>query len=309
MSGSVACKRCDGSGFDPESNLTIKPREKMNVLHYAQQISNEEYHSRPCMSASGLKTFLKSPAHYKAAMEDRSDTPAFRIGRMVHSAVLEPGTFSDMYQMFDGDRRTKDGKADWQAILDAGAEPIKREELDLCESIRSACGHLFPKGGHPELSFKAEINGVLCQCRPDWLVIDGSTLRMYDLKTCLDASAADRVIYSYGYHIQSVFYQMVLRKVFRDEGLAIEPIEFVFAEKKPPYDVVVRQIDPDIVPAVEQLILDALETFKACKSTGEWPGTEPDHECKIASAPSWIINGLMPDMDLTGFYGEENEAC
>ncbi len=102
---------------------------------------------------------------------------------------------------------------------------------------------------------------------------------------------------------------MVLRKVFRDEGLAIEPIEFVFAEKKPPYDVVVRQIDPDIVPAVEQLILDALEKFKACKSTGEWPGTEPDHECKIASAPSWIINGLMPDMDLTGFYGEENEAC
>jgi hypothetical protein len=45
-----------------------------------QQITNEEYHSLPSISATGLKTFLKSPAHYKAAKENNEDTPAFRAG-------------------------------------------------------------------------------------------------------------------------------------------------------------------------------------------------------------------------------------
>jgi hypothetical protein len=59
-----------------------------------QQITNEEYHSLPSISATGLKTFLKSPAHFKAQKGNNEDTPAFRAGRMIHSGVLEPETLA-----------------------------------------------------------------------------------------------------------------------------------------------------------------------------------------------------------------------
>jgi hypothetical protein len=49
---------------------------------------------------------------------------------MIHSGVLEPETFYDHYAVFEGDRRTKVGKEDWQAIMDEGLEPIKTDELD-----------------------------------------------------------------------------------------------------------------------------------------------------------------------------------
>ena len=270
-------------------------------------ISNEEYHSRPYMSATKLKVFLKSPAHCKAFIDaGDTDTPAFRVGRMVHHRVLEPATFYDQYAVFDGDRRTKAGKDEWAAIMDNDREPIKTEELAVCNAIREAVGHYFPPSGKPELSFKAEIDGVMCQCRTDWLVETGmERVQPYDLKTCQDVSQVDRVFYSYAYDVQSVFYRMVLEAC----GYHVEPMQFIFVEKKSPYDVAVRVIDPAIEVAVEKQIRTALADYKACCESGKWPGVEGvDPAVKIAPAPAWRVGGIV-DVDLSGFYSDENEAC
>ena len=54
-----------------------------------ENISNEEYHLNPALSASGAKTIaLQSLAHFKYAK--RKVTTAFDVGTAVHTLVLEP---------------------------------------------------------------------------------------------------------------------------------------------------------------------------------------------------------------------------
>jgi len=284
--------------------------EKTNeLISYAQQISNEEYHSRPCLSATGLKQFLKSPAHYRAFQDAPSvDTPAFRFGRMAHSAVLEPATFSDLYQTFEGDRRKKEGKAEWKRILDEGAEPIKPEEEAACVAINRACGKYFPKPGVPELSFSAEINGVLCQARPDWVhVDDDGNVSLFDLKTTTSIDGFERDMYKFKYHIQDCFYFMVLDAAL-PSGFEIGPIQFVAVEKNAPHDVMIRKCDRDIWALTMNMITEALGRYRECSESGVWPGVEGETiKCKEAPAPSYIVDGMMPSMD--DFYSENCTTC
>lgn len=283
----------------------------MNILQYADRISNDEYHARPNLSASGVKTLLQSPAHYRASQDNPTDSPAFRLGRMVHTAVLEPDEFMRTYATaFSEDRRTKQGKADWQTVIDAGLEPIKQSELDMCEGCRKAAGPLFPGGGYAELSFEAQIEGVMCQCRPDWLTVsENGHISLYDLKTCLSVCSADSTFYKYGYHVQQVFYNMVMNACL-PAGLDVMPeMRFVFVEKSPPFDVVVRTMDMALWAAVEAQIRQAIRTYAKCTQIDVWPGVEPDRDMRQAVCPSYIESGLLPDLDMDGFYGADNAAC
>jgi hypothetical protein len=284
-----------------------------------QQITNEEYHSLPSISATGLKTFLKSPAHYKAAKENNEDTPAFRVGRMIHSGVLEPETFFDNYGLIepdtflhlfpvcDVDRRTKEGIEKWNSIVASGLFPEKTEGqlkisgkirkrrvvkirrradqtsgFDTITGCRKACTGMFPVGGKAELSFSTVIDGVECRCRPDWLVDDQGVCRIYDLKTCQSVEGIDSLFYKYGYHIQQVFYCMVLESL----GMTVDrEMQFVFVEKKPPFDVVVRTMDMALYDATEVIVRNALERYKACLETDQWPGIEPDTDVETGSLP------------------------
>lgn len=265
-------------------------------------LTSEQYHARPHMSATKLKNFLKSPAHYKAALELTADTPASRFGRMCHSFILEPKEFDATYEPFDLDRRTKAGKAEWARIQEAGLEPIKPEKLDTMIDMRHAIGSLIP-AGDSEVTFEAVIEGVECQCRVDRIDALG---RVYDLKTCQDITAVDRVFYSYGYDIQTVFYQMVMDA----SGHGFGGMEFIFVEKTAPHDVAVREMDLTVRAPVERQIREALKRFRDCRAKDYWPGFEGgDLSCKVATAPAWRTSEMSPDLDLSGFYSTANEAC
>lgn len=66
-------------------------------------ISNEDYHSGPGISKSGLDLIHRSPLHYRHAYEpdndNRPDTKAYFIGREIHSLVLEPELFYREYSL------------------------------------------------------------------------------------------------------------------------------------------------------------------------------------------------------------------
>jgi hypothetical protein len=86
-------------------------------------------------------------------------------------------------------------------------------------------------------------------------------------------------------------------------------MQFIFVEKKPPFDVVVRTMDMALYDATEVIVRNALERYKTCLATDTWPGIEPDRTLKQAVCPSWIESGLMPDLDMSEFYGDDNAAC
>ena len=81
-------------------------------------MTNEDYHAdTSAISASGLKLFMRSPAHYYATYLDpnrieRSPTPAMRVGTATHCAILEPERFSAEYiALPEGLDRRKEGEA------------------------------------------------------------------------------------------------------------------------------------------------------------------------------------------------------
>jgi len=264
---------------------------------FGQAIFNDEYHDRPNMSASKIKQFMKSPAHFKASQEVKLESPALRFGSMAHTYCLEHDIFNTQYGLFDGDRRTKQGKADWERIQTEGLEPYKSQELDTLNGMRKAVKDLIPPG-HTELSFFAELRDVPCQCRPDRITDDW---QVYDLKTIADIEDVDRAFYKFGYHIQAYFYFAVLDAI-APVGIDIPEMVFVFVEKQPPYDTAIRTIDPDVWQATGLAVDKALEDFKQATSSDVWPGIEPDKTPKIAPCPEYIKSKLLPDVDIDAMF-------
>jgi hypothetical protein len=266
------------------------------------QETNSEYHDNCAISATGIKLFLKSPAHFKASQTQKLDTPALRFGRMAHEFILEPSTFAHNYKEFDLNRRTKAGREEWARMQEEGVEPIKAEELDQLQAMADQVYHhgLLP-AGEVEQTFRVEINGVLVQCRPDLIADDV----LYDLKTCQDIAQVDQSFYTYGYHIQDAVYRIVIEAIHgKDPG----PIQFVFCEKSAPYDVAVREVDPLIVAGTKRLVLQALEDYKHCCESMTWPGVEGEHPvCKTAIAPPWIVRKVTDEFDMTEIYEQIGE--
>lgn len=69
-------------------------------------ISFKRYCRIEAVNQSTLKEILKSPRHYKAAIDKgETDTPAMRDGRIIHSLVLEPRSVSSRVAVWPNDTR------------------------------------------------------------------------------------------------------------------------------------------------------------------------------------------------------------
>lgn len=244
------------------------------------QMSAAEYHALPYASNSRLKHLLRSPAHAKAYMESPSaTTPALALGSAIHTAVLEPHLFESKYIVApDCDRRTKEGKAIWEAFQAEanGREIIKQADRDTCLAVygaiyeHPAAGALLNAAGDVELSVIAEdeASGALYKIRPDKLV--GHLGTVVDLKTTQDASreAFTRSIFNLGYHRQAALYLDGLRA----SGVEVQHFVFVAVEKEPPFGVGVYRLTDEAVEAGRTQLAPLLRTWKWCEDTGEWPG-------------------------------------
>ena len=70
----------------------------MSEIKYNQP--DADYFATPAASNSTLSRMKKSPAHCKAYMEEPFEPTAnMKLGTLVHTLVLEPGTFHDRYHV------------------------------------------------------------------------------------------------------------------------------------------------------------------------------------------------------------------
>jgi exodeoxyribonuclease VIII len=201
---------------------------------------NEQYHSSPTISASGLKyIWKKSVWHYLNQQPYESDS--LSLGTAVHTALLEPENFYEDYIVtpkFDG--RTKEGKAQKAAFMER-AEKEKKQLLDadsynkitaILDNFRkNEAAQKYTKGDI-EVSHYTGFNGIEVRVRPD--CINRIENFISDPKTCQDNSpkAFIRDVYKWGYHLQAAFYC---------DALGIEKPEenfiFIACETNHPYSV------------------------------------------------------------------------
>ena len=146
------------------------------------------YHTNTSrISKSGLDLINRAPAHYwerylNPKASPQKETPALLIGSAVHCAVLEPEEFGKRYAVGPRvDRRTKQGKEEWEAFLQTseGFIQLDSETATLCERIMEAV-RKFPaakyllNAGEAEkvIEWTDEAIEVDCKARPDWLTPD-----------------------------------------------------------------------------------------------------------------------------------------
>ena len=263
-------------------------------------MNNTEYHAHPAISKSHLDQVAKSPLHYWARYLDPNrvvpePTPAMAIGSAVHTHVLELDQWDARYVSApDGiDRRTKAGKAEWEAFTTAatGRTVLPKADADLvmrmAHSVFShpAAAMLLALPGKAETThmWTDAATGLQCKCRPDWLTDDGRLL--VDLKTTEDAGRGfAKSIAQWRYHVQASWY---LDGIEQATGTRPEQFLFLCVEKKAPYAVAVYAADAEMIAAGAQTAARDLDVLATCKAAGAWPGYSDQIE--PISLPPWML--------------------
>jgi hypothetical protein len=266
-------------------------------------MNNTDYHAHAAVSKSHLDQVAKSPLHYWARYLDPTrivpePTPAMAIGSAVHTHVLELDQWDARYVSApDGiDRRTKAGKAEWEAFTTAatGRTVLPKADADLvmrmAHSVFShpAAAMLLALPGKAETThmWTDAATGLQCKCRPDWLTDDGRLL--VDLKTTEDASPRGfaKSIAQWRYHVQASWY---LDGIEQATGTRPEQFLFLCVEKKAPYAVAVYAADAEMIAAGAQTAARDLDVLATCKAANAWPGYSDQIE--PISLPPWMRPG------------------
>ena len=251
----------------------------------------KEYRAHDAVNFSTLKSILKSPAHYQAALaEDRKETPAMLMGTLAHSMILEGHSLREIAAIKPAfmSLATKEGKA-WKSEF--GHLPIVSTDDALslegmAESVRSNPHAAAMLAGcqHRETPIRATIRNVECKGLIDAAGTDGVDWVILDLKTTDDASpeAFARKVANYHYDMQAALYKQLLATHHQIET---EPTFYwLVVEKTAPYTCAVYD-SSDWITSGEDKLERALETLKDCRKSNLWP--KPFGGINLLIRPSW----------------------
>jgi len=256
-------------------------------------MSLQAYNESKALNYSGAKEILKSPLAYQAWLKaERVETPALKLGRLVHLASLEPEVFDKQVRLApECDRRTKEGKAIWEAYaatLKEGEETLKKDEMDEVLSIAEAAqagietiAAFLPDAVRlREQVVTGKHLGASIKGRPDLIMHHPEGGIVIDIKTTMDAraDAFAKDVAKYKYHLQAAFYLTMT---------GAKKFYFVAVEKKAPFDYAVYELDEAALAAGKQLMDSACLTYRECNLYGNWPGYTKTPQ--VIALPKWAI--------------------
>lgn len=250
-----------------------------------EYIPFSEYVARPEVNNGWLKEMDKSALHFETShLRPYQDTAPKKIGRPIHTSVLEPDRFDTSVLVWRGGftqgkdpKPTKSKNSLDYKKLAARAKAEDKEILDesevvLCQNVRRAIfkhpeASKYLTGGEAEVSiFWDHPIGVRCKLRADYLRGDCFS----DLKSAIDVGfdGFGRAANKFEYHVQGAMYQDGIEAL---TGKRL-PFYIVAVEKNEPFDVVVYEV-PDVALDLGRAIYeDRLRKVRDCRATGFWPG-------------------------------------
>lgn len=255
----------------------------------------DEYHAdKSAISASGLKAFRKSRREFSLGIH-KEPTEAMNTGTLAHAALLEPEKLETLFPIYPADLLASNGaistKAakEWRAEQEAaGRIPVKQDQFDrAAEMVKSIKATLAPWLIHEAICEHSiywvdEETGLLCKCRPDFLVRGPRFILVMDLKTTDDptpSSFAKRVG-QIGHWLQPPHYIAGVQATFGDAP------DFIFAaqESDYPFRCVTHELSPRDLLAAKEARRKHLNNLAECKRTGNfsdaWEGKVNELELK-----------------------------
>ena len=265
-------------------------------------MTEKEYNDAEGVRRSDLWRMNESPEKYKYFLDHpQESTPALIFGSACHKMFLEPQTFGEEYAIAPVcDRRTKEGKAVWEAFMEEneGKTILSQDDKQVMEDMETAlcrCSlatSLIYEDGESEvpLFWMDPDTGEKCKVKLDRL-INGEDGRKYivDYKTTLNASTEkfNKAMFNLGYALQAAMYsegtQIALNLDYRPGFI------FVAQEKKAPYSLNIIQVSPEVMEYGTTLFHSLLNKLHACKELDEWPGYLPvGGGTNWTDLPAWV---------------------
>lgn len=259
-----------------------------------KNLSFKSYQEIEAINISSLKEMRRSPAHFKAKLEEPAkETTELLLGSLIHGLILQPTKLLKEYlPVVKADRRTKVGKA----LIDetearAQAEGLKIVPIEIFNEAEAVANAAKIHPYYPslaclkadtELTLTWEQDGVACKGRLDHY-LDGV---ITDIKTTKDASphAFARAIYTYGYHNQAAWY---LRGAL-ENGLEVHDYIIFAIEKDPPYCAATYRLSQQSLDLATAENETWLAQYQICKERNNWYGYSP--EIEEISIPQWAVN-------------------
>lgn len=273
-------------------------------------ITADAYHADPCEQPSLNATvatalILETPAHAKQKHPRLADTPwkkesqAMDDGTAVHQMLLGDDRCEIVHYP---DFRTNAAKEARDEIRARGKVPVLSARwldlMDLANSLKQQLAHLEVDpplfvDGRPEQTIVWEEDGVHFRARLDWIRTDLQTID--DLKKARTAQPRrfHKALYQMGYDIKAAFYVRAAKAAF-----GVQPVfRWVAIEPDPPYALSVHKLSVEAMHAAQVKVDRAIEIWKECLDTGEWPAYPDD--VQTVDLPPWLREEQWDDTALT----------
>jgi hypothetical protein len=248
---------------------------------------DEVYSSLEHIRCSALKGMATSPGHFLHLWKGpKVQKKAWDLGRAVHSVLLEQSLDGFVRRPDGVDGRTKDGKAQLEALAATGKIVITGEEHDSMEQrlgtfAGSSEAMICYDNSFVEMSHYAQdpVTGLYIKARPD-IQRPGF---IADLKTTANMGLFEKQIWNYGYHIQAGFYSLVTEIT---TGEQVTEFKFIAQEKTAPYGVRVFSFDKATIAFCKEKARELLNRASVCIKEDRFPIY--DDVVKKIVPPMWV---------------------
>jgi exodeoxyribonuclease VIII len=254
--------------------------ENQNKLFLAD-VKETVYRKHSAVANSDLKVLIdQSPKHYlrNKARTDNKETPAKKLGKLVHCTLLEPEKLEGSFVVGpEVNKRTKKGREEWaefenetnlkgQIIIDQEQKDISDRIIDSVQNKK----HLqaLIKNGVFETSLFWPYRDIVLKSRLDKYIPESNTI--VDLKTtkCAEFNNFSKDIVKYKYHVQAAFYSDLVQ--FHTGK--VPTFLIVAVETFAPWEVAVYKMNRDFLMCGRAEYSAALEKLMECIKTNKWPG-------------------------------------
>lgn len=264
-------------------------------------MTGQEYRSHPAISRSELWRIGDSPEKFQYFRDNpKLPSPALVFGQLFHKIVLEPDSFHEEFAVTPAvDRRTKEGKAAYQAFVEYAANRVVvtanmvRQASSMAAALHT---HPFAKkllaGARETPWFWTDsLTGEGCKCRTDVTVEIGGAPFIVDLKTAVNAGTETftRDAIKYGYDLQAAMYREgVKANTGKEYGFV-----FVVVEKEPPYSINILQADTLFLRRGMNIYRELMDVYHDCRVTGNWWGyLGKGNAVNTLSLPAYLARDL-----------------
>lgn len=287
---------------------------------YACEMNAVEYHTEaPGISSSRMKHMLVSPAVYQLKLRrPMIETDALRIGRMLHTQVLEPHLLDAEFAIWNEGRRQGDEWA--QFAMDNAHRTIITQNQKACVGGMAAAlldmtdfpvaawlagvkgdasrPDLAPATKEQSLFWVDEDTGLQCKARPDAMTL-GQNALVGDVKSARSVAIDDflRDIFKFRYDVQAAHYLAGVKAVYGVDAR----FAFFAAEKEEPHVARTFLMTPEALAHGERHRRYCLRMIRHCLDTGKWPKQPPGAQPVSVEAP--FMQYDTPLKDMAAAYG------